>query len=237
MNLYAYANGNPVNYTDPQGTQAFNNALTNVATQNTCYFGDIASQPSWVGSQSLATLTNIDNSWSNPIGNITSPSKGYASSFGLGMKVASGGFASKINNSSESDLTIEDTLFMTGTSVDIAKNTVVNNGQWLGVNGKYNSLDWGGNAFTGARANAKNVAGALEFAGRGIFAANTINNTYEGTVKLLDHNYSGAAGSATSIGADYAALRLGGWPGIILGVGYNAIMSNAYDKYMWPREY
>jgi len=74
MNLYAYANGNPVNYTDPQGTQAFNNALTNFATQNTSYFGDSTGPTGmgglWSGGQSLAgTSTSQSNSSASNISN------------------------------------------------------------------------------------------------------------------------------------------------------------------------
>jgi hypothetical protein len=128
-------------------------------------------------------------------------------------------------------------LFITGTSIDITKNTIVNGDSWLGKNGKYNSLDWGGNLYTGERSNATSTANAMEFTGRGVFALSTGVNLYDGLNYFENNNYNGVSGSATSIGVDYTALRIGGWPGVLLGVGYQAITSDFYDEYGWSREY
>jgi hypothetical protein len=62
QNVYTYVNNNPINYTDPTGTQAFNNSLTYLNTYNTNYYGTSTASASGVGylssgSQSLASLT------------------------------------------------------------------------------------------------------------------------------------------------------------------------------------
>lgn len=67
INQYTYVGNNPVNYTDPQGTQALNNSLTNFATLNTSYFGTSTSGTGGLssGSQSLASVaTNQSSSFS-----------------------------------------------------------------------------------------------------------------------------------------------------------------------------
>lgn len=62
VNRRAYVRNNPVNYTDPTGTQAFNNSLTYLNTYNTNYYGTSTASASGVGylssgSQSLASVT------------------------------------------------------------------------------------------------------------------------------------------------------------------------------------
>lgn len=72
INQYAYADNSPTNYTDPQGTQAFNNSLTNFATFNTSYFGTSTASTSGTGyltsgSQSLASVNTVnENSNGSP---------------------------------------------------------------------------------------------------------------------------------------------------------------------------
>ena len=68
QNVYTYVHNSPTNYTDPTGTTAFNNNLTNFATLNTSYFGTSTSSTSGLGyissgSQSLASTSTSSSSW------------------------------------------------------------------------------------------------------------------------------------------------------------------------------
>ena len=93
------------------------------------------------------------------------------------------------------------------------------NGSWRGVNGKWNSLDWGGNKWTGARANALSKAGYFKLASRGLFVIGTGISLYQGGDALLNGNYAGTFKSGLDISMG-ALATFGGPPGWIIGGGY-----------------
>jgi hypothetical protein len=104
------------------------------------------------------------------------------------------------------------------------------NGSWRGVNGKWNSLDWGGNQWTGARSNALSRAGYFKLASRGFFVVGTGISLYEGGDALMTGNYAGAAKSGLNIGMG-AFATFGGPPGWIVGGGYFLLDAlGAFDR-------
>jgi hypothetical protein len=99
-----------------------------------------------------------------------------------------------------------------------------------GVNGKWNSLDWGGNQWTGARSNALSRAGYFKLASRGFFVVGTGISLYEGGDALMTGNYAGAAKSGLNIGMG-AFATFGGPPGWIVGGGYFLLDAlGAFDR-------
>ena len=111
------------------------------------------------------------------------------------------------------------------------------NGSWRGVNGKWNSLEWGGNQWTGARANALSKAGYFKLASRGFFVVGTGISLYQGGQALLNGNYAGAAKSGLDIGMG-AFATFGGPPGWIIGGGYFALDAlGAFDRPMITTPY
>lgn len=111
------------------------------------------------------------------------------------------------------------------------------NGSWRGVNGKWNSLEWGGNQWTGARANALSKAGYFKLASRGFFVVGTGISLYQGGDALLNGNYAGAAKSGLDIGMG-AFATFGGTPGWIIGGGYFALDAlGAFDRPMITTPY
>lgn len=106
------------------------------------------------------------------------------------------------------------------------------NGNWRGINGKWNSLEWGGNQWTGARANALSKAGYFKIASRGFFVVGTGISLYQGGDALLNGNYAGAAKSGLDIGMG-AFATFGGPPGWIIGGGYFLLDAvGAFDRPM-----
>ena len=95
-------------------------------------------------------------------------------------------------------------------------------GSWRGANGVWYSTNWGGNQWTGARANAMSRAGAFKLASRGTFMVGTVISGYQGYRAIQKGDYSGAAKSGLDIGMGYIAT-FGGPPGWIIGGGYFAL--------------
>ncbi len=93
------------------------------------------------------------------------------------------------------------------------------NGSWRGINGKWYSLEWGGNQWTGARANALSKASYFKLASRGLFVVGTGISLYQGGDALLKGNYDDAAKFGLDIGMG-ALATFGGPIGWGIGGGY-----------------
>jgi hypothetical protein len=76
----------------------------------------------------------------------------------------------------------------------------VANGRWAGANGKWYSLKWGGNQWTGARSSAQKIANVAKYTGRGLFVAGSIISGIQGGMALADDDYAGAAKYGLDIG-------------------------------------
>jgi len=106
----------------------------------------------------------------------------------------------------------------------------VMNGSWRGLNGKWNSLEWGGNKWTGARANALSKAGYFKIASRGFFFAGAFISGYQGYSAFQKGDYTGVTKSGLDIGMG-AFATFGGPPGWIIGGGYFALDAlGAFDS-------
>jgi len=105
------------------------------------------------------------------------------------------------------------------------------------VNGKWNSLEWGGNQWTGASTYALSKAGYFRLASKGFFVVGTGISLYQGGNALLNGNYAGAAKSGLDIGMGTFAT-FGGPPGWIIGGGYFLLDAiGAFDRPMITTPY
>jgi hypothetical protein len=93
------------------------------------------------------------------------------------------------------------------------------NGMWKGVNGKWYSLEWGGNQWTGARANAVGKAYGFKMAGRACFYIGAFISGSEGVNAIIEGNDLGVFKAGVDIGIS-ALATFGGPAGLVIGGGY-----------------
>jgi len=96
------------------------------------------------------------------------------------------------------------------------------NGSWSGVNGKWNSLKWGGNQWTGARSTALSEAGYFKLVSRWTFVAGAVISGFQGYNAYQNGDYGGVNKSGLDIGMG-AFATFGGPLGWIIGGGYFAL--------------
>ena len=98
-------------------------------------------------------------------------------------------------------------------------------GQWLGKNGKYYLMDWGGNGSTGSRAGAVKAAGNYRLAGRATIAGSVLLGgymTYEGYVADGgEFGYNAQMAAASSAGGIVGGIA-GAKAGALIGAGIGA---------------
>lgn len=92
---------------------------------------------------------------------------------------------------------------------------------WRGKNGKWYSLDWGGNQWTGARSNALEAAGRFRAATTGLFAVGTALSVLDGARAYSSGDGLGVARAAMDTGWG-AAGTFGGPVGFAGAAGYTA---------------
>ncbi len=92
-------------------------------------------------------------------------------------------------------------------------------GEWLGNNGKWYSLDWGGNQWAGARSAVENAAGKFELAGRAALGLGLAVDTIQFARAAQSNDMLGATGAFLNATIS-AATAFGGPVGWAIGVGY-----------------
>ena len=103
-------------------------------------------------------------------------------------------------------------------------------GVWQGANGKWYSLGWQGNQWTGSRASAISRASALKIASRGIFVIGAGISVYQGIVAYQNEDYQSVLKSGLDV-AMGAVATFGGPAGLVVGGGYFALDAiGAFDK-------
>lgn len=219
---YVYCDNNPVKLIDPNGMEAANGFDWSMSIRNTI-FRNIGDAPDdKTRDQAESNVNTPVNQPSGPPPSEGVPgeedkkdkeNKNFAqgqggnSLYAIGVGINAAGFVSSAGEYSN-----------------------VINGSWRGVNGKWNSLEWGGNQWTGARANALSKAGYFKLASRGLFVVGTGISLYQGGDALLKGDYAGAAKSGLDIGMG-AFATFGGPPGWIIGGGYFALDAlGAFDR-------
>jgi hypothetical protein len=95
----------------------------------------------------------------------------------------------------------------------------VANGKWAGANGKWYSLKWGGNQWTGARSSAQKIANVAKYTGRGLFVVSSFISGIQGASAWRNDDYAGAAKYGMDIGMS-AFATFGGPPAWVIGGGY-----------------
>jgi hypothetical protein len=105
----------------------------------------------------------------------------------------------------------------TGVAENVAAYGEVSNfwaGKWKGANGKWNSVEWGGNQWTGARASALKAARMFHLAGNVFFAADFILNANNIRNGYANHDRGAMVQGGTNI-VWGAAGTFGGPAGLV----------------------
>lgn len=97
---------------------------------------------------------------------------------------------------------------------------VVDN-MWKGKNGKWNSIEWGGNGSTGGRTSVIRQASTFRALGVGLFYVGVGFSVVDGFNAAIQKNMFGVFKSGVDIGWGYAAT-FGGWVGFSGGASYFA---------------
>ncbi|MDD3321625.1 MAG: RHS repeat-associated core domain-containing protein [Paludibacter sp.] len=254
FNRYIYCRNNPMMYTDPSGKSILSwlekqwNNFSNFMNRTFPNGFEVGYSQGMPGSSSGGFFYNGNlNGGSSFGGNYnkgtfttTSSYQGYTySSFNPTQAVvqAEQGARSEYfeynTASSRSDIslyTIGIILNGAGFVSSAGEYSNVINGEWIGINGKWNSLEWGGNQWTGARQIALSKAGYFNLASKGFFYAGAFISGYQGYSAFQKGDYLGAAKSGLDIGLG-AFATFGGPPGWIIGGGYFALDAlGAFDS-------
>lgn len=111
-----------------------------------------------------------------------------------------------------------------------AERSVVNNGHWAGKNGKYYSISWGGNQYTGSRSGAMKAAKMYKAAGRITIGATVVIggvNIYKGYQQdggtFGYHSQYAAAGAAGGLIGGWAGAEAGAAVGAAIGVWFGGV--------------
>lgn len=95
----------------------------------------------------------------------------------------------------------------------------VNGSTWRGVNGKTNSMNWGGNRYTRGRSLAVAKAGVFRVASRTFFFTGATVSAYQGYQNFQQGDYAGLAKNGLDVGMSYVGTFCGPY-GVAAGGAY-----------------
>ena len=204
---YLFCNANPVRYVDPTGMNWYEHRNSNGKSSYIWQEGNKSTitinNQEYTDAGQYHTSTTSDGSVSvfynqnNIIGVLDREStETTSSSTGLGL--------------------IGVSLNFSGVAASKLEYSNVVNGMWLGMNKKWNSLNWGGNGSTRARSIATKKAGVYRSVGRGAFYLSTTISLYQAGAEIIDDNPSGALKPGLDMLMGGVAT-FGGPPGMVAG--------------------
>ena len=179
----------------------------------------------WTELQGITVTANSYPGWNPDYSSfLNSFNHGYWGQ-GVDVEVDMGGGGENCNTLNR----VNQTVNMLGFTVSSGEYSHMRNGNWRGMNGKWYSMNWGGNQWTGPRTKVTTIAGNLKVVGSGLFVVGTGVSLMQGGSALVAGDYEGAAKSAFDIGMGVFATY-GGVPGWIIGGGYLILDSfGAFD--------
>jgi RHS repeat-associated protein len=152
---------------------------------------------------------------------IQPPSQGVSTTFGPGSNGTGGGGDSNARIDLFPGLTAP--LLGLDVSANVGEFFNVRNGTWRGVNGKMNSMSWGGNRWTGPRSAAVSAATGFKLLGRFVFVAGAVHSGYQ-----VYQGNTTKTKAAFDIG--FSAVGQAG----IYGFGANAVYTGVDMTVGWP---
>ena len=120
-----------------------------------------------------------------------------------------------------------DALTIGGSIYGVLEGASASQGYWLGKNGKYYSVRWGGNQYTGSRAGALSAATAYKLAGRSTIVLSGIIGAYS-TMEGVEldggqFGYNAQKAAASSAGSIFGGMA-GAKAGVVLGGAAGAVV-------------
>lgn len=123
-----------------------------------------------------------------------------------------------------------DALEVGGATSDILRNMIYSTDGWLGKNGKFNSIDWGGNQHTGSRSGSLKASNGFKWLGRGAVYASfaikgiELNQAYLKDGKKFGYNTERKLYTAAgSIAAGIIGAEIGAKVGVGIGVWFGGV--------------
>jgi RHS repeat-associated protein len=245
LNRYSYVWNNPLNSTDPSGYQMEEVVVTGSwdsyspgwawdlgGSWNSGWWQDVYNGDSQWGMQVMMQAPDLSSVFNQTaqqrsVNAMSADEKQVAEAVdtALGGSVNGNDASGKFGNQENSSINYDGVLYWASLGANAAgfvsgagEYSNVNTGQWLGKNGKWNSLIWGGNQYTGPRSEALQVADHFKVVGKIAFAAGAVISSYQGAEAIGDGRYGDAAKSGLDIGM--GVVGLGGPFGLLVSGSY-----------------